>query len=128
MLKQEHVDAEEERIRACVAELPDAARVIFYQKLTRELKDPDTYAVLNWCFLIGFHHFYLKQWLRGLLNIAVAIVGISILFTSSWLLGVILLVIIAIFELAGLFRSQIIIQDYNNQLMQALLNENLGLL
>lgn len=123
MLKQQRVDAEEERIRACVAELSDAARVIFYQKLTRELKDPDTYAVLNWCFLIGFHHFYLKQWFRGLLNIMVSIISISMLFTSIWLLGVIFLLVVTIFEMADLFRSQIIVQHYNNQLMQALLNE-----
>ena len=124
MLKKHEVDAEEERLRQLASELPEQAKIAFYQQLKSRLKDPDTYAVLNWCFLAGFHHFYLGYWLHGLLNLAVSAVGIGLLFTPVWWAGAALLVLLALFELADLFRSQIIVQHYNNQLMQKLLNDD----
>lgn len=123
MLEQQQVDAEEERLRELAAALPDVQRQQFFQQLKRELRDPDTYAALNWCFLAGLHHFYLGQWQRGLVNLLVFIAGLALLF-SPWLwLGVVLIVLISVAELWALFRSQIIIQHWNNQIMRRLLEE-----
>ncbi|MGP9799575.1 TM2 domain-containing protein [Rheinheimera sp. NSM] len=123
MLEQQQVDAEEERLRVLAAALPDQQRQQFYQQLKRELRDPDTYAALNWCFLAGLHHFYLGQWRRGLFNLLVFIAGLVLLFSPWPWLGVVLIVLISVVELWALFRSQIIIQHRNNQIMRRLLEE-----
>lgn len=122
MLQQAEVDAAEERLRQQAADLPDYQRQAFYQTLKQRLKDPDTYATLNWCFFAGLHHFYLGQWLRGLFNLVVSIAGVGMLFTPVWLLGLGLLLAIAVIEFYQLLRSQIIIQHWNNQVMQHLLD------
>lgn len=121
MLNQQQVEAEEELIREQVAALPDEQRKVFYQQLKPLLRDPDTYATLNWCFLAGLHHFYLGQWGRGLFNLLVFVVGVALLFTPLLLAGIALLVLISVAELWALFRAQIIIQDWNNQIMRRLL-------
>ncbi|MDX1678717.1 TM2 domain-containing protein [Arsukibacterium sp.] len=121
MLNQQQVDAEEEQLREQVAALPDAQRRAFYQQLKPLLRDPDTYATLNWCFLAGLHHFYLGLWGRGLINLLVFIAGVVLLFTSYWLLAIMLLVFVSVIELWTLFRAQIIIQHWNNQLTRRLL-------
>ena len=121
MLNQQQVDAEEEQLREQAAALPDEQRNVFYQQLKPLLRDPDTYATLNWCFIAGLHHFYLGQWQRGLVNLLVFTVGIALLFTPLFLLGIAMLILISVAELWALFRAQIIIQDWNNQIMQRLL-------
>lgn len=123
MLDQQAVDAEEERLRELAAALPDLQRQQYFQQLKRELRDPDTYATLNWCFLAGLHHFYLGQWQRGLFNLLVFMVGLALLFSPWPWLGVALIVLISVAELWALFRSQIIIQHWNNQIMRRLLQE-----
>ena len=122
MLNQIDVDAEEERLRQQAADLPDFQRQAFYQMAKRRLKDPDTYATLNWCFFAGLHHFYLDQWLRGLFNLLVSVAGVGLLFTSAWLVGLLLLLAIAAVEFYQLLRSQIIIQHWNNRVMRHLLD------
>ena len=122
MLNQIEVDAEEERLRQQAADLPDFQRQAFYQAVKRRLKDPDTYATLNWCFFAGLHHFYLGQWLRGLFNLLVSVVGVVMLFSPLWLLGLVLLLAIALIEFYQLLRSQIIIQHWNNRIMRELLD------
>jgi TM2 domain-containing membrane protein YozV len=121
MLNQQQVDAEEEQLRELVAALPDEQRKVFYQQLKPLLRDPDTYATLNWCFLAGLHHFYLGLWGRGLFNLLVFVVGVALLFTPLLLLGIALLLLISVAELWALFRAQIIIQHWNNQLIRRLL-------
>ena len=121
MLNQQQVDTEEEQLREQAAALPDEQRNVFYQQLKPLLRDPDTYATLNWCFIAGLHHFYLGQWQRGLVNLLVFTVGIALLFTPLFLLGIAMLILISVAELWALFRAQIIIQDWNNQIMQRLL-------
>ena len=122
MLKQTEVDAQEEALRLRAAALPDAQRQAFYQKVKDQLKDPDTYAALNWFFVAGLHHFYLQQWLHGLLNILSFALGVALLFTSVWLTGIVLILLVSIYEFFQLFRAQIIVQDWNNQLMNRLLD------
>lgn len=121
MLNQRDVNAEEERLRALAAALPDAQRKAFYQESKRRLRDPDTYAVLNWFFLAGLHHFYLGKWEWGLLNLAVFTAGIVLMFIQSVWLGLGLILLVSAWELWALFRSQIIVQDWNNRLYRDLL-------
>jgi len=121
MLRQSEVDAEEEAIRLRVRELPDELRKRFYERTEKELKDPDTYAVLNYLFIAGLHHFYLGRWVRGVINLAVFSVGVYLLFLEQWQNGLIVIAAITVLELYALFRSQIIVRNYNNRISSEIL-------
>jgi len=122
MLKQPEVDAREEELRLQVRELPDEKRKTFYERAEKELKDPDTFAVLNYLFIAGLHHFYLGRWLRGLINLAVFSAGIYLIYLDQWKNGLIVIGIITVLELYALFRSQIIVKHYNNRISTAILD------
>ncbi len=142
MCSAERTQAEEERIRTLVNALPDAQRQQFYQQSLKRLKDPDTYATLNYIIVAGLHHFYLGKWQRGLFNLTVFAIGLSILTIDAfgiyiplidrhpllliwirWQLGLGLLAGIILLELYALFKSQHIVQQYNNQVMKELYRE-----
>ncbi|MFL1465054.1 TM2 domain-containing protein [Marinobacter sp. DUT-3] len=121
MLRQADVDSEEESLRRAIRELSDEQKSEFYQRARTAIKDPDTYAVLNWFFVVGLHHFYLRRWGRGMINLCSLLIAVG-LFMSGWvLIGVCLLSIVYAWELWELFRSQIIVQDWNNRLYRDLL-------
>jgi len=118
VLSKEIVQEKEESIRQLVRELPETTRAAFYRETEKQLKDPDTYATLNYLFIAGLHHFYLGKWARGVINISVFVFGIILAFISAPRYGVAVIIAITIFELYALFRSQIIVQDYNNRIME----------
>ncbi len=124
MLKQAEVDAEEDRLRNLASALPDDQRSLFYRDLKRELKDPDTYAVLNWFFLTGLHHFYLGRWLPGAIDLGLFLVGIVVMINGEILLGLGLILLVTLWELWALFRAQIIVQDWNNKIYRRLLEHH----
>jgi TM2 domain-containing membrane protein YozV len=122
MLKQNEVDAREEELRLAVRELPDERRKAFYERAEKELKDPDTFAVLNYLFIAGLHHFYLGRWLRGLINLLVFGAGVYLMYLEQWKNGLIIIGIITALELYALFRSQIIVKYYNNRIAADILD------
>ncbi len=118
MASNEEVQDKEESIRKLVRDLPDDKKFRFFKESEKKLKDPDTYATLNYIFIAGLHHFYLGKWGRGLLNIAVFCVGVILLFSDYIGTGVIIILAISIFELYELFNSQTIVQEHNNSVME----------
>lgn len=114
---------DEELIRRLVRELPDEQRLQFFKKTEQRLKDPDTYATLNYLFIAGLHHFYLRKWVRGSINLSIFLFGIMLLFTSLAVLGVVVLIAITVIELNALFKSQQVIQEYNNTVMESVYRE-----
>ena len=114
-LRGEAVHDSAEALRHRVEGLSSAQRAEYYARYKIAVKDPDTYAVLNWVFLAGLHHFYLAHYLRGLVNLAVMIAGVALCFVSP-ILGGALIVAITLVELPALFRSQLIVEAYNVQL------------
>lgn len=123
MISQEEILNEEERLRNLVRALPDNKRFAFYQEAEKQLKDPDTYATLNFIFIAGLHHFYLGKWVRGIFNISVFLVGVVMLFTPLAIIGVLFIVAISIIELYALFKSQVIVQAHNNTIMKRIYSE-----
>lgn len=117
-------EAEEERLRVAVRTLSDDQRRRFYDIATPRLRDPDTYAVLNWSLLAGMHHFYLGRWLRGSATLLCFIGGVAALFSDAlrWPALLVLLLILVI-ELSELFRSQTIVRNHNNRVMARSLQE-----
>ncbi|WP_024951155.1 MULTISPECIES: hypothetical protein [Cobetia] len=126
MLNKAAVSLEEERLRSEINQLDSEQRKEFYSKAKERLKDPDTYAVLSWSAVLGLHHFYLGKWQRGVFDILAMCLGLYLLFyLESWL-GLAIIIIIFIFELWQLFRSQVIIRDWNNTIYRHILIEILN--
>jgi TM2 domain-containing membrane protein YozV len=123
MLTSEQVLETEERLRKCVRELPDDKRLAFFKEAEQRLKDPDTYATLNYLFIAGLHHFYLGKWARGLLNITVFLSGVVMLFTPLTIIGILLIAVITAVELYALFKAQVIVQAHNNRIMEQIYRE-----
>jgi len=123
MLERESVEREEEALRQQVSRLDDAARAAFYRRVEGRIRDPDTYATLNFLFITGLHHFYLQRWLRGALSLTGFFAGVLLILAGQWVIGVLLIAAIGLLELYELFRSQAIVQDYNNKVMRAALEE-----
>ena len=118
MISKETVQAKEESIRELVRTLPNEVRATFYTETEKALKDPDTYATLNYIFIAGLHHFYLGKWVLGIINTAVFWGGIALLFTGHTWWGIAAIAAVTLFEFYELFRSQTIVQDYNNRVME----------
>jgi len=123
MLDQRTIDAEEDRLRAAAASLPDRERAAFYREAQRRLRDPDTYAVLNWFFMVGLHHFYLGRYGRGLMDIGLVAAGIMLMMSGHVLVGLAAILVVFVIELQALFRSQVIVQAWNNGIQRQLLRE-----
>ncbi len=123
MLDQRTLEAEDDRLRAAAAGLPDNERAAFHREARRRLRDPDTYAVLNWFFMVGLHHFYLGRHGRGLLDIGLVAAGIGLVIGGQILFGLAAIMVVFILELLALFRSQVIVQAWNNRIQRQLLRE-----
>lgn len=122
MLNRESIEREEEVLRDRARKLPDDKRAEFFRQSSRAIRDPDTYAVLNWGAPAGVHHFYLGRWQRGLVNLLGLVVAILMLL-EGWLIagGGLILVIVTV-ELFELFRAQRIVAHYNNRIMKQILD------
>ena len=115
---------EEDQLREQVASLSVEQKRQYYAQELKQIKDPDTYAALNWAFVAGLHHFYLGKWQRGILNLVLMLVGVALYLSHVLsLLGLALILVVFIIELPQLFNSQQIIYQYNNQLMRRLLRQ-----
>jgi len=108
---------EEEALRDDIRALNDEQRKEYYRLERQAIKDPDTYAVLNYFFLGGLHHFYLGKFARGLFNLVITVLGLIFLFVLP-LLGFALIIFVFLIELPKLIRAQRIIHQYNNDLMR----------
>lgn len=117
------LEEQEEAMRAKVRMLNDEQRARFYRLVEERLKDPDTYATLNYIFIAGLHHFYIGKWFRGLMNIAIFWGGVVAIFMGAWKMGLGIIAAITVFEFYELFRSQAIVQYHNNKLMEEIYNE-----
>ncbi|MDZ7827259.1 MAG: TM2 domain-containing protein [Gammaproteobacteria bacterium] len=121
-LDADEVKAREEALRERLRALSDEQRLAYHRRCSKRLKDPDTYAVLDWLFLAGLHHYYLGQHAAGTLNLAAMLAGVALLFVQPWAgAGLILLVFIA--ELPALLRSQTVVAEHNVRLGERILRE-----
>ena len=129
VLKSEIVEEQEEKLRASVRELNESERKFFFKSFSKQVKDPDTYAVLNFFIITGLHHFYLKKYIRGSINLSFFLLAIVKLFSFQedglWLghIGILIVMLLVLIEIPSLFRSQIIVKDYNNRLSKKILLE-----
>jgi TM2 domain-containing membrane protein YozV len=119
---KEQLRVEENQLREQVSALSVEQKRQYYAQEIQHIKDPDTYAALNWAFVAGLHHFYLGKWSRGLINLVLMTLGVIFYFIVGLsLLGAALVVFVFAIELPQLFNSENVIHDYNNQVMKRLL-------
>ncbi|WP_318247346.1 TM2 domain-containing protein [Idiomarina abyssalis] len=121
-MSSEQLRDEEEALRNQIRELNAEQRKHYYRLEGQRIKDPDTYAALNWFFLAGLHHFYLGNTQRGGINLGVSLLGLALLAFLS-IVGVVILIAIAVIELPQLFKSQQIVHAYNNNVMRELIHQ-----
>ena len=107
----------EEKIRILAGQLPGDKRLLFWTEVQKKLKDPDTYAAMNFAFMFGLHHFYVGKWIRGLLAITLFVLGLITLFVVP-MVGVLLIACVICSAIPALFRSDTIVRQYNNELME----------
>lgn len=123
-MNNEDLQQEESQLREQVSCLSVAQKRQYYSQELHHIKDPDTYAALNWAFLAGLHHFYMGKWQRGLFNLLLMLIGIAFYVSGDFsMFGLMLLSVIVILELPQLFNSQNIIYHHNNRLMRRLLQQ-----
>ncbi|CAH1529454.1 hypothetical protein ACPV3O_03710 [Vibrio rotiferianus] len=118
----EQLEKQEELLRSQVNSLPEHQKKEFYERQSKSLKDPDTYATLNWFFLGGFHHCYLGKYALfalELILLIVSIVGFVLGHPSAFLI----LALLVIYELPQLFFSQKIARQHNYQLSCEIFND-----
>ena len=115
-LKGGEVQRRAEWLREQVERLDVERQRRYYERYVPLVKDPDTYAALNWLACAGLHHFYLGKWLRGSVNLGVMLGGLFLLFfwgLPGLLVGALLVGGVILIELPALFRSQLIVEDHN---------------
>ncbi len=122
-LKLSRLDVErhQEELRGRINALEAPARKTYYERFKQELKDPDTYAVLNYFFLAGLHHIYLGKFLRGSFNFFILTFGLGLIIGGYVGAGSLLLAFILLMELMALFRSEVIVIQHNNELAEDIL-------
>lgn len=113
------LNQQEEAVRKEVARLSPTLRKQYYQLETELIKDPDTYAVLNYFFAAGLHHFYLGKTMRGMINLLLMLVGLALLPFYGW----VLIVLVLLIELPQLFQSQAIVRQHNIDVMRQVLRD-----
>ena len=123
-VKTEQLRREENQLRDQVAALSLDQKKVYYAQELQHIKDPDTYAALNWFCVAGLHHFYLGKWQRGLINLLVMFLGLILCITGFFsLVGAGLIILVFIIELPQLFNSENMIHRYNNQIMKNILQK-----
>jgi len=121
---KEELRLEENQLREQIADLSVEQKRQYYAQELQHIKDPDTYAALNWIFIAGLHHFYLGKWQRGLINLVLMTLGLVLYFSGIFtLFGAAIILLVFIMELPQLFNSENVIHHYNNELMRELLTQ-----
>ncbi|EPA0548931.1 TPA: hypothetical protein ACPJ0K_004754 [Vibrio alginolyticus] len=118
----EQLEKNEELLRTQVSSLPESQKRAFYELQSKKLKDPDTYATLNWFFLGGFHHCYLGKYALfalELILLTVSIIGLILGHPSAFLI----LSLLVIYELPQLFFSQKIARQHNYKVSCKIFND-----
>lgn len=116
------LEKNEELFRQQLNGLSKEQRKAFYEVQSQKLKDPDTYAALNWLFLGGIHHLYLRKYVLFVIEVmllTISIIGFFLGHASS----IYIIILLSVYELPQLFFSQKIARQYNYNLSCDILSE-----
>ena len=128
MASRRDLEREEDELRSQVTRLPAEQRRHYYEIEYEGIRDPDTYAALNYLIVGGLHHFYLGKSAFGLINLTLTVIGTYYIIVDffdhdTWPLGFFIIGFVVLIELPQLFRSQTIVYKYNIRVMKNSLEE-----
>ncbi len=119
MFSEKELNLEETELRDRVRNLPVAQRTRYDELERHLLKDPGTYLKLNWLFLFGAHHFYLRRWLRGVLNLTLTLAALYlIVYLDNPVYGVLVLLALFIIEIPQLLNARHLVHAFNIRAMR----------
>ena len=119
----EQLSRQEEGLRGEIRGLNDEQKRRYYSLEREQVKDPDTYAALNWCFLAGLHHFYLGEHLKGAINLGLMVLGFLLLALLPGFWGWLPIGLVLLLELPQLFAAQRVVHRHNNRVMASCLEK-----
>lgn len=117
----------EEQVRQSEESLGEQQRKQYYASCKNRLKDPDTYATLNYFLTFGLHHFYLGRIDRFTEDMVGCGVGFFLVLNAwfqvirwnyiggliSFVIGIGILAYFTLTEIIELFKSENIVRTYN---------------
>ena len=118
MFSEKELNLDETDLREQVSLLTDMQREVYTACEQAALKSPATYAALNSLFFLGAHHFYLRRWLRGLINLVLGLTVASLLLGGQILYGCAILLAMAIVEIPQLLNFEHLVHSRNNNSMR----------
>lgn len=118
MFSEKELNLEETELREQVSLLSQEEMTRYLALEQSVFKRPGTYAVLNSLFFLGAHHFYLRRWLRGLINLILGITALSLVLGTALLYGAVILLAMAIVEIPQLLNYEHLVHAYNNRAMR----------
>src|SRR5699024_7734368 len=83
MFSEKELNLEQSDMRQQIAALSSSQQEHYHRLEATALKNTTTYAMLNWLFPLGAHHFYLRRWLRGTINLALTLIALYLLVTQD---------------------------------------------
>lgn len=121
-LSDEKLEELEKSLKDDIQKLPQDTKAKYFKEFSNRVKDPDTYAVLNWLFLGGIHHFYLGRFITFGIEMTLLVFALTC-YLAGFQVSLLILLGIAIYELPQLFFSQRIVREYNLKLSSRILDE-----
>lgn len=123
MFSQKELNLDKTELREQVRLLSENQQVVFNACERAASKRAHTYALLNCGFFLGAHHFYLKRWFRGVINLALGVSALSLLGSGQILYGSVILLAMAIVEIPQLLNYEHLVHAHNNQVMRQCLQQ-----
>lgn len=118
MFSEKELNLDETDLREQVSLLTESQRENYMLCEQAAFKSPTTYAALNSLFFLGAHHFYLRRWLRGVINLALGITVAALLLGGQILYGCAILLALAIVEIPQLLNFEHLVHSRNNNAMR----------
>ena len=123
MFSEKELNLEEHQLREQIRRLSPAEKAIYDALEIPRLKLASTYVRLNWLFPLGVHHFYLRRWGRGLLDLFLSLnAGLSLTHYSPWgepslLIAGMICVALLLIELPQMLNARLLVHSRNILMM-----------
>ncbi|MGJ8688054.1 MAG: TM2 domain-containing protein [Gammaproteobacteria bacterium] len=123
MFSEKELNLEETELREQVGLLTPQQQEAYRLCEQASSKRASTYAALNSLFFLGAHHFYLRRWLRGIINLLLGLSAISWIASGQLLYGSVILLSVAIVEIPQLLNYEHLVHSHNNRVMRQCLQQ-----
>ncbi|MDP2282922.1 MAG: hypothetical protein Q8L06_02190 [Pseudohongiella sp.] len=123
MFSEKELNLEEHQLREQIRRLTPAEKAIYDALEIPRLKLASTYVMLNWLFPLGVHHFYLRRWGRGLLDLFLTLnIYLSLTRFSPWgdpnlLISAMMCLALLSIELPQMLNARLLVHSRNILMM-----------